>query len=1074
MKTSIRNFHASSHVWQNNNHVLFPKINWDMVAAGFYAVVNPAPGGQAILYISQREMNKMVRVALSQDTSLIILASPGDTPPTSDQPSSTSPFSYKNSSRTGALLPSSWNDGRSWAVSELRSLCEENESGDISVPLTAETLSTLIPYWGHMASYRAGGPKASTNSLKVDLWSITKSYIHLLSHHGPQYVILRMKVSLFLMYRRLAQQPGQNAWLLGTPVGLATCGLPKIIPRNLRANVLRGDLRTIRILGTVFSGYKVFQGVHPVSDLQSVLGSHPTLEEGTWKDFQNFCEKDFWKIVASHAGSKWTTLKSPNFAFPNEASYLADRKQLWSCLGKPNFAIQPTDKRFIPFTAGPNHKVGLLGAPFDAIAWSQAPINWPLEWANAVGDTDTIALFNKTLKKANKLTDPPGVSGQKDQTKSVYHVGKISLLPEPAGKVRSIAIVDYWTQRLMHPVHKWMMDVLRCLPQDATFDQEGSLRKFSALYGGDTVYSIDLKSATDMIPQCIYTAVFRPILSERLTKIWMSLLTDRPFHIPRPRRGRDGRQVKSLFHSSLWGTDVRYNRGQPMGTLSSWASMAIVHHAIELYSAKKAGIDPFTFQGYRILGDDNVTANEHVANSYLSVTKDLCIPTSPAKTMIGKVFSFASQYFLGKVNISPLSMKEEMRISLPAQRVEFALRALRRGWCSGANETYVKMSMFLRSLLRQQDYVQEIQNWNKGMLGKTTQMALITSLATSVSLLEKLGYQDTGCETLLLAIANRVEALGGNQGQFGKGFEEPLVEFNIQFAISVLKMVTDEAKRACESLASSGQYWTEWWRGITQTGFLPRSCRLSRNFTTIPNVPYEHSPYLKIKKATKSVNTEIGFVQHNPPEYIAKYYPDIFFSEEFAMRTGQVYRKRSQRYVVSYTSALERISLLHQAFWPVIEEVFTPIFGDPTMDLESFPVYIGKTPDGNQRFGYAEAGWKTEVSSVSLKLNELMNQALEVDQTDRASAIVTVWRLVGEALDVMVGVSRPPNFHSLDDLTSDRRPDEVKFGVDWVRRTQAIFNILKVLPLEHVVPTGPRKKFVSGSSQIQGTTYQNK
>jgi len=1038
MKTFVRNFHATQSVWQNDNHVLFPKVNWDMVAAGYYAVVNPAPGGQAILYISQREMNKMVRVALSQDSPLIILASPGDTPPTSDQASSPSPFKYQNSPRSGPLDPTGWNEGKNWAVSHLNSLCEKDENGDVSVPLTKETLSTLIPYWGHMASYRAGGPKASTQSLKVDLWSITKSYISLLEHHGPQYVIMRMKVTLFLMYRRLAQQPGQNPWLLGTPVGLATCGLPRIIPRNLRARVLKGDLVSIRILGTVFSGYKVFQGVHPVSDLQSVLGPHPILDEGTFLEFQNFCEKDFWRIVASYAGPAWTKL------------------------GKPALQVSPTDKRFIPYTAGPNHQVGILGAPFDTIAWESAPINWPLEWANAVGDSDTIALFNKTLKCAKKVA----------QSGTTYHTGKISLLPEPAGKVRSIAIVDYWTQRVMHPVHKWMMDVLRVLPTDATFDQEGALRKFSALYGKDTVYSIDLKSATDMIPQDLYLAVLRPILGERLSNIWMCLMTDRWFHIPKPKKSRnerDGPKRKNLFHSSLWGKDVKYNRGQPMGTLSSWASMALVHHAIELFSARRAGVDPFTFQGYRILGDDNVTANSDVADCYLSVTKDLCVPTSPAKTMVGKVFSFASQYFLESVNISPHSMKEEMGIVTPSQRVEFAMRSLRRGWCSDG-ATYPKMSRFLRSLLQQKDYISQIAEWNKGKLGKISQMALITSLATSVRLLDGLGYQDTGCETLLLALANRVEALGGNQGHLGKGFEEPFVELNIQFAISVIKMITDEAKRACESLTTAGQYWTEWYRGITQTGFLPRSSRIGRNWVTIPNIPYHWLPYTKIAKGKRIVDTDVGMVRHQPPKFMALYFPDIFFSEEFALRTGLKYRPRTQRYKVQYKSALDSISLLHKAFWPVLEEVYTPIFGSPTMDLEAYPIWMGRDPiTGLPRYGTAEPHWKHEVADASERLNQIMDSVLTLDPTDRASAIVHAWRMVGDALDVCTGISRAPLFHALSDLTEDRTPLVRSFGDDWVRRTQVIYNLLKTIPLDSIQGL-KRVRVCQGQASIQGTT----
>lgn len=58
-------------------------------------------------------------------------------------------------------------------------------------------------------------------------------------------------------------------------------------------------------------------------------------------------------------------------------------------------------------------------------------------------------------------------------------LGRLHLLKEPAGKVRTIAIVDYWTQRSLRALHDWMGDVLRLLPMDCTYDQEGGLESLT-------------------------------------------------------------------------------------------------------------------------------------------------------------------------------------------------------------------------------------------------------------------------------------------------------------------------------------------------------------------------------------------------------------------------------------------------------------------------------------------------------------------------------------------------------------------------------------------------------------------
>lgn len=105
-----------------------------------------------------------------------------------------------------------------------------------------------------------------------------------------------------------------------------------------------------------------------------------------------------------------------------------------------------------------------------------------------------------------------------------------------------------------------------------------------------------------------------PMQNTQELGMWMSLLTAR---MVVPVRDYDGHGINP----------IRYARGQPMGALSSWPSMALVHHVLVQFSAFTADkysafqTLEFPFRDYMILGDDIIIANEKVAESY---KKGLC------------------------------------------------------------------------------------------------------------------------------------------------------------------------------------------------------------------------------------------------------------------------------------------------------------------------------------------------------------------------------------------------------------------------------------------------------------------
>lgn len=66
-------------------------------------------------------------------------------------------------------------------------------------------------------------------------------------------------------------------------------------------------------------------------------------------------------------------------------------------------------------------------------------------------------------------------------------------------KSRTIAILDYWSQTVLRPVHFFLFGVLRKIPQDVTFNQGSFLEKVMG-WDSSEFYSIDLKDATDRFP----------------------------------------------------------------------------------------------------------------------------------------------------------------------------------------------------------------------------------------------------------------------------------------------------------------------------------------------------------------------------------------------------------------------------------------------------------------------------------------------------------------------------------------------------------------------------------------------
>jgi hypothetical protein len=206
-----------------------------------------------------------------------------------------------------------------------------------------------------------------------------------------------------------------------------------------------------------------------------------------------------------------------------------------------------------------------------------------------------------------------------------YKLGRLSKLYEAAGKVRVIAITDWWTQCLLLPLHQTIFKGLKALRMDATFDQSGGLSRLREISRGRGMYSYDLSSATDRLPVRLQEQILSA-LGLSWAGSWKSILTDRLWY--------------------LGPTPIKYAVGQPMGAYSSWAMLALTHHVIIQVAASRVGwIRVFPY--YCVLGDDVVIADRLVAESYKSLMSALGVPINMSKSLVSEIgcLEFAKRWF---------------------------------------------------------------------------------------------------------------------------------------------------------------------------------------------------------------------------------------------------------------------------------------------------------------------------------------------------------------------------------------------------------------------------------------------
>lgn len=783
-------FSTTQALRQLPSHPLYTKVDWARVSAGEYAVVDPMDS-TAVLYLTEREYKVQIRVSMRQDHKLLVLAVAGSSP-------STSPLARERAqeARQSAQKGYDFRGRVDTFTTHLREnlldakVAVQQEDGSVLIVPSESNLRRLLSTWFTKTLFWGVGiallvPSVTYRGAPVKGRWHFKLFEEFLFHlttivrdQGPSGLVLRMKSMLYILNRYMGGNPCKSSRDTGIPIKLDRRGLPQAFPLPLRDALTRGrssgDFRLMRVWASLLFSYKA---MHCPGLLKiSTIITRPTFKMSEVMDtvtkMGEFAHSKFWKALSGQGVD----------------SYPED--------GKHPFV---TKDSFLT-TAGANDgDCSGSNAEIDALAWfrlarGRDEISVLLRWARQIGDkllfdqlerlellwmretnglkgyepsenliqlkayfksfltekfTQDTAWIWKTVDKRPSVgktkTGSTGLALQdlsrpklKD---SLLRLGRLCIKYEAAGKVRVFAICDHWTQRICTPIHSWMESILRKLPADCTFDQDGGLEAFVEK-GLMNVSSFDLSAATDRIPIVLYQVVFgaSKTMGPTTTNLWLELLAKRHWWLP-------GRTLTSLGVTSLKAVSrthpfAVYLTGQPMGAKSSWPSMALVHHFMVHFARFRAtGAFSLEWADYVVLGDDVAIGCPATAHEYKLLCEEFGISIGLHKSYISEtgMVNFANQTFIAGQNVSPLSLKEEIEIHDIFGRFEMSRRIVKR-WSQISTTSSWNISHLVKTMMGPFKWVAEVEPLARnGKMRSDVRAALLLWLTPSSSQVRTLG-----------------------------------------------------------------------------------------------------------------------------------------------------------------------------------------------------------------------------------------------------------------------------------------------------------------------------------------------
>jgi len=492
-----------------------------------------------------------------------------------------------------------------------------------------------------------------------------------------------------VLLRYVAGEKLSNPRLAGAAVSCNHSGLPRLIVGNHRLRIKQGEVGAIRFWLGLFTLYRVLDFKGKVS-FNSVISEGRYLSVSFMQEWIRFIS-GFVQSILKMGGKKFRTDLVPQQFMDGWQTgikqYERTEKRISDFASLRTYPLYASKKyveqlwgyvvRLIPLMkSGANSKKGSVSVANivdDVVSWLSRPayichlvtlvaltraynlIDNPA-WRAGLAYIDEIKLARKSeLVRAG--APATAIRAEDLEIPAQGTLGRLSLVEEP-GKMRVVAMVDCFSQWILYPLHRFIFDkILRVIPQDGTFDQQKPVKKLIKLMeekGLFECFSYDLSAATDRLPVSMQEFLLGAFTTREFAHHWRAFLTGRYYTIPRKYKDQLPKWADPLFKEKCV---VKYRVGQPMGAYSSWAMLALVHHAIVQFAAKRANVVGW-FELYAVLGDDVVIGHRGVANEYVKIMEEIGVNIGFHKSIISKNRSleFAKRFYYKGVEVTPLPL----------------------------------------------------------------------------------------------------------------------------------------------------------------------------------------------------------------------------------------------------------------------------------------------------------------------------------------------------------------------------------------------------------------------------------
>jgi hypothetical protein len=439
--------------------------------------------------------------------------------------------------------------------------------------------------------------------------------------YGVEHTVSYLKHSALILSRFLAGNPVHSYRELDPnsfSPRLRSCGLPTYIGSEDIKSLKSGGTKTIRLWLTLFSLYRVIYipGKAKLNTITDPFSGDPQFLE----HLNRWMERNASKRLECYR-MKINLYKQKQYPFLESAS--------------------------------PSNSVSWTGMMTDlALLKSSAISGSFLFVANNLLATDLLMYFKKLWDIAPTIDDCRFKSlPMKDSLRKfsfednpMLGLGQLFQKTEPAGKVRTFALVDSWTQTVLSPLHSYLDDLLKQIPNDGTrshleaFDR---VRIRSQEYG--CAYGYDLSAATDRLPLSLQISLLGGMVGMDFARHWANLLVGRPYYL------YDKKDLQAFT----------YAIGQPMGARSSFTMLGLTHHMLVQYASPYLGTK--WEDRYEIVGDDIVIFDKTLAENYLQIMSKIGVPINLSKSVVAESKPVAEYVkrvsYYGK-DVSPLSWKQ--------------------------------------------------------------------------------------------------------------------------------------------------------------------------------------------------------------------------------------------------------------------------------------------------------------------------------------------------------------------------------------------------------------------------------